>query len=162
MRDLRCRLEVSDKGEASKMRAIHAAIVAFLVGAAAPAFAADAKKDVTDAYAAWDAAFNKQDTKALGATYAANAELLPPTHTVVKGREEIEKVFAGFFANGVTDHKLQLIDAGGDDKVMFGTANWSAKGKGKDGSPQNLGGLATHIFERQSDGSLKLRVHTFN
>jgi ketosteroid isomerase-like protein len=28
-----------------------------------------------------------------------------------------------------------VIDAGGDDKVLYGTANWSAKGKDKDGKP---------------------------
>jgi ketosteroid isomerase-like protein len=66
------------------------------------------------------------------------------------------------FANAVTDHKLQVIDAGGDDKVVYGTANWSAKGKHKDGKPANFSGIATHVFERQADNSLKLRLHTFN
>ena len=59
-----------------------------------------------------------------------------------------------------------MIDAGGDDKVVYGTANWSAKGKDKDkdkdGKPANFSGIATHVFERQADGSLKLRLHTFN
>ena len=73
-----------------------------------------------------------------------------------------EKFFAGLHANGVTDHKLEVIDAGGDDKVVYGTANWSAKGKDKDGKPANFSGIATHVFERQADGSLKLRLHTFN
>lgn len=27
----------------------------------------------------------------------------------------------------MTDHKLEMIDAGGDDKVVFGTAKWSAQ-----------------------------------
>lgn len=30
----------------------------------------------------------------------------------------------------------------------YGTANWSAKGKDKDGKPANLSGIATHVFER--------------
>jgi ketosteroid isomerase-like protein len=48
-------------------------------------------------------------------------------------------------------NKLELIDAGGDDKVVYGTANWSAKGKDKEGKPATFGGFATHIFERQAD-----------
>ena len=28
--------------------------------------------------------------------------------------------------------------------------------------PQEIGGTATHIFERQGDGGLKLKLHTFN
>ena len=30
------------------------------------------------------------------------------------------------------------------------------------GLAQTAGGIATHVFERQADGSLKLRLHTFN
>ena len=37
-------------------------------------------------------------------------------------------------------------------------------GGGPDDKPSLLiaGGIATHVFERQADGSLKLRLHTFN
>ena len=143
---------------------IHASAFALclLTVALVGSFAADPKSDVTAAYAAWDAAFNKGDAKTVAAAYAPNAKLLPPTHEVASGPAEIEKFWAGMFANGVTDHKLQVIDAGGDDKVVYGTANWSAKGKDKDGKPANFSGIATHVFERQVDNSLKLRLHTFN
>ena len=30
------------------------------------------------------------------------------------------------------------------------------------GLPKPPAALATHVFERQADGSLKLRLHTFN
>ena len=45
---------------------------------------------------------------------------------------------------------------------MFGAAKWSAKGKDAAGTDQPWGGVATHIFEKQADGTLKLRLHTFN
>jgi len=146
------------------MRLIHASAFALFLLTVAPvgSFAADAKSDVTAAYAAWDAAFNKGDAKAVAAAYLPNAKLLPPTHEVASGPAAIEKFFAGLHANGVTDHKLEVIDAGGDDKVVYGSANWSAKGKDKDGKPATFSGIATHVFERQADGSLKLRLHTFN
>ncbi|OPY95134.1 DUF4440 domain-containing protein [Bradyrhizobium sacchari] len=138
------------------------ALVFCLLGAPGVALAADAKQDVEKAYAAWDAAFNKHDAKAIGASYVATAKLMPPTHQVASGPAEIEKFFDGIFANGVTGHKLEMIDAGGDDKVVFGTAKWSATGKDKEGKPSPIGGLAMHVFERQADGSLKLRLQTFN
>ena len=146
------------------MRMIHASALALCLLTVAPvgSFAAEPKSDVTAAYAAWDAAFNKGDAKTLAAAYLPNAKLLPPTHEVASGPAAIEKFFAGLHANGVTDHKLEVIDAGGDDKVVYGTANWSAKGKDKDDKPANFSGIATHVFERQADGSLKLRLHTFN
>ena len=146
------------------MRLIHASVLALCLLTVAPvgSFAADLKSDVTAAYAAWDAAFNKGDAKTFAAAYLPNAKLLPPSHEVASGPAAIEKFFAGLHASGVTDHKLEMIDAGGDDKVVYGTANWSAKGKDKDGKPANFSGIATHVFERQTDNSLKLRLQTFN
>ena len=122
----------------------------------------DFKAEIIGAYSAWDFAFNKADAKAVAATYVSNAKVLPPTHQVISGPEEIENFFAGLFSGGFTDHKLTIIDAGGDEKVVYSTAKWSAEGKGPDGSRQSAGGIATHVFERQADGSLKLRLHTFN
>ncbi len=110
------------------MRLAQASAFALFLFTAAPvgSFAADPKSDVTAAYAAFDAAFNKGDAKTLAAAYAPNAKLMPPTHEVASGPAEIEKFWAGMFANGVTGHKLEVIDAGGDGKVVYGTANWSA------------------------------------
>jgi ketosteroid isomerase-like protein len=118
----------------------------------------DIRTEISAAYTAWDSAFNK----AVASAYVPNAKVLPPTHEVISGSAAIENFFAGLFSREFTDHNLRIIDAGGDDRVVYSTANWSAKGKGADGAPQTAGGLATHLFERQADGSLKLRLHTFN
>ena len=118
----------------------------------------DITAEVVAAYMAWDAAFNKADAKAVAAAYLSNARVLPPTHEVVSGSTAIENFFAGLFSSGFTDHKLTIIDAGGDDKVIYSAAYWSAQGKGADAA----NGIATHVFERQADGSLRLRLHTFN
>ena len=143
------------------MRFIHTSAFALCLVAVASvgSFAADPKSEVSAAYAAWDAAFNKE---AVAAAYLPDAKLLPPTHEVASGPAAIEKFFAGLQSNGVANHKLEVIDAGGDDKVVYGSAKWSAKGKDKDGKPADFSGIATHVFERQADNSLKLRLHTFN
>src|SRR3954452_23349174 len=119
-------------------------------------FAADPKTDVEGACAAWDAAFNKADTKSIAAAYLPDAKLLPPSHEIALGQQAIEKFYTGALATGVTDHKLEVIDAGGDAKILFGTARWSAKGKDKDGKPAIFSGLATYVFERQADASLRI------
>ena len=108
-------------------------------------FTADPKKDVEGAYAAWDAAFNSGDTKTIAAAYLQNAKLL-----------------AGALASGITDHKLEVLDADGDGKIIYSTARWSAKGKDKGGIPTTFSGFATYIFERQADNSLKLLLQTWN
>jgi uncharacterized protein (TIGR02246 family) len=129
---------------------------------AATAACADPADDIKAAYSAWDAAFNAGDAKAVAAFYEQDAVFLPATHDVIKGPEGIEKFFGGLFDMGVTGHKLELIEVQGDDNLLVGMAKWSATGKDAQGADQPWGGVATHVFEKQADGSLKLTVHTFN
>lgn len=128
---------------------------------AAPA-GADPVADVSAAYSAWDAAFNAGDAEGVAALYGQDAIFLPATHQVIKGPAAIEQFFSGLFGMGVTGHKLELIEATGDDDLLVGTAQWSATGKDDTGADQPWGGVATHVFEKQEDGTFKLRVHTFN
>src|SRR5690242_17723986 len=147
------------------MRAIYLAIVSVLaaLGMHPGAFAAPADDQVVAAYAAWDQAFNTGDASKVAAFYTDDTVFLPPTHDVVEGPAGVEKFFAGLFGNGVTGHKLELIEVtGADDEMVVAAAKWSAQGKDASGAPATFGGVATHVFERESDGSLKLKLHTFN
>lgn len=129
---------------------------------AATSAGAEPADDVREAYSAWDAAFNAGDAKAVAALYGQDAIFLPATHDVIRGPDAIEEFFGGLFGMGVTEHKLELIEARGDDTMLVGTARWSAQGKDAQGADQPWGGVATHVFEKQDDGSLRLMVHTFN
>jgi uncharacterized protein (TIGR02246 family) len=120
--------------------------------------AASIEDQVNSAYAIFDTAFNKSDAKAVATLYTDDSLLLPPSHEIIKGPTAIEKFFTGLFANGVTGHKLELIQARADGTQIVGAARWSAKAK--DGS--SISGIATHVFAKQPDGSLKLVLHTFN
>jgi ketosteroid isomerase-like protein len=121
----------------------------------------DMKGEVKAAYAAWDAAFNQHDAKALAANYATNARVLPPTHEAANGPAEIEKFFGGVIGSGVSNHRLELLDSGSSGQLVWAAARWSAEAKGTDGSVKPVGGFATHVFER-SGNRLKLKLHTFN
>lgn len=147
-----------------KMPLLRIVVLAFVTVsvASAPGLAGSPEEDVKAAYSAWDAAFAKADAKAVAAFYADDAVFLPASHDVIKGPAAVEKFFTGIFGMGVTGHKLDLLEAHGDGTLLFGAAKWSANGKDAAGKDQPWGGLATHIFERQSDGSLKIRLHTFN
>ena len=147
------------------MRSIRFGVLALAVTLGLPvaAFAASTDEQVVAAYAAWDQAFNTGDASKVAAFYTDDAVFLPPTHDVVEGPAGVEKFFAGLFGNGVTGHKLELIEVtGDDDEMVVAAAKWSAHGKDASGAPATFGGVATHVFERESDGSLKLKLHTFN
>ena len=147
------------------MKSFSIALLTLLGVAALPAVAgaASAQDEVTAAYQAWDAAFATGDAKQIAAFYTEDAIFLPPTHDVMNGPAGVEKFFSGLLASGVTGHKLEVIEVDGDDDDMIvAAAKWSAQGKDASGAPATFGGVATHVFEKQADGSLKLRLHTFN
>lgn len=129
-----------------------------------PASAASAKDQVATAYAAWDQAFGTGDAAKVAAFYTDDAVFLPPTHDVIEGPAGVEKFFAGLFGAGVTGHKLEVIEVMGADDAqeIVAAAKWSAQAKDASGAATTVGGIATHVFERQPDGSLKLKLHTFN
>ena len=145
----------------SKLLSLLCSVVILAVAAISVA-RADTAADVTAAFAAWDAAFNSGDAKAVSALYTDDATLLPPTHDLVKGPEAIDKFIAGILGMGAKGHKYELIEASGDGNIVYGTAKWSAAGKDSAGADQPWGGTSTAIFEKQADGSLKIKMHTFN
>ena len=96
----------------------------------APSSSLDIRAEISAAYSAWDSAFNKADAKAVASAYVPNAKVLPPTHEVISGPAAIENFFAGLFSSGFTDHNLTIIDAGGDDKVVYSAATLECQGQG--------------------------------
>lgn len=117
---------------------------------------------VESAYAAWDQAFNVQDAAGVAALYLADATFLPASHQVIQGPAEIAQFFVGIFANDITDHRFELITMESNGAMLVAAARWFAKGLDAEGAPASFDGIATHLFLRQPDGTLKLRLHTFN
>ena len=141
--------------------ALAAAFFLLLIGSYG-AIADEYEDAVKSAYSAWDAAFNSKDANALAAFYTDDAYLLPPNHKVFQGRKGVAEFFSGLFDGGVTGHKLEIIEAHGNGNIVYGAARWSASGKDDKGQPATFTGVATHVFEKQPDGKLKLKLHTFN
>jgi ketosteroid isomerase-like protein len=123
-----------------------------------PGLAGSPEEDVNAAYAAWDAAFAKADPKAISAFYIDDALLMPPSHEVIGGRAGVEKFFAGLFGVGGRAHKLDLIEARGDDTM--GTAPRSGRPRAR--TPKAKSSLGADWQPTSSSASLKLIVHTFN
>lgn len=117
---------------------------------------------VERAYAAWDRAFNVQDAQGVAALYVPDATFLPATHQVIQGPEEIAQFFVGVFATGITAHRFELITMEADGAMLVAAARWFARGTDAQGAATALDGIATHLFLRQPDGTLRLRLHTFN
>lgn len=120
------------------------------------------RERVETAYAAWDAAFNRGDARAVAELYTDDATFLPATHAVVEGPASIERFFAPLLAQGVSDHRFALITLHEDANSIAAAARWTATSPNPDGTRATSSGIATHLFLKQPDGRLKLRLHTFN
>ncbi len=141
------------------------ALILLLSGASlifSSARAATLEQQVEAAYAAWDAAFDKGDAKTIATFYTDDAILLPATHDVIEGPAAIEQFFTGVPASGAKGHMLEPIRVTETGNAVISAARWLATGTDKTGATVPFSGLATNVFEKQPDGSLKLNLHIFN
>lgn len=120
------------------------------------------EQEVAAALAAWNEAFNRGDAAAVGRLYTADARFLPASHAVIVGPEAIAAFFAPMLAAGTTGHTNELITWGGDGRLAYVASRWTVRSPGADGRPETSTGTATHVLERQQDGGLRIRLHTFN
>src|SRR4051812_37335851 len=91
----------------------------------ATAHAASLGEEVKATYAAFDAAFNTGKPAAVAGFFTENALYLPASPNVLKGRAAIQKFYAGLFKSGLHGHKLELIEANGDDHIIVAAARFS-------------------------------------
>lgn len=126
------------------------------------ALAGPAGERVARAFAAWNAAFNRGDAKAVATCYAADAVVLPASHDIVGNPADIEKFWAGLITNHVTGHALEPFKVIEAASALIVASKWSAHGQDDKGNKTSFGGIATHVLQRQVDNSDKLLLHTFN
>jgi ketosteroid isomerase-like protein len=106
--------------------------------------------------------FDNQDSASVANFYAADAKLLPPGSPLVEGRDSIRTFVDGMFAAGCRSLDLttgDIIEAG-ECAIEVGSFVMGIEPPGAD--PIREVGKYVAIYRRQSDGSLKLIVDTFN
>lgn len=109
----------------------------------------------------WNAAFNSGDATAVAALYTDDATVLPHTHDVVRGADNIMGFWRSVIDAGFRNHAIELIDVHAHGDLAVEIAKWQAEGPGESGQ-QSFGGSLVNIFERQNDGSWKCRLHIWN
>ena len=110
----------------------------------------------------WNAAFNRGDAAAVAELYTADGTVLPHTHAVIKGSAAIADFWAGMISAGVKDHGIELLDAQDAGDLAYSNGKWWANGSGDNGQAQRFEGTIVTILRKQSDGSWKTCLHTWN
>lgn len=117
---------------------------------------------VKAAFTLWDDTFDSGNAAALVALYTPDAWLLAGNAPALTGSDHLLGFFNTAFAGGLKDHVLSPFDIIDLGPTLVVQSNWKAQVV-KQGLPSTtVGGTATHVLQQQADGSLKLRVHTFN
>lgn len=110
----------------------------------------------------WNQALNSGDTHALANLYAENATLSPGNGLALVGRAKIEQLFKSFVDNGVHNHTIEIVEAGGNENVLYQVAKWNANGAVQDGKTPSFGGITMSVFEKGADGKWLVRSHVWN
>ena len=112
--------------------------------------------------AKWDAAFNAKDAAAVAASYDQGASVIPAGAPQVSGPAAILEFWKGAIAQGITDHKLELIEAIESGDLALQRGLWSAAVVNAEGERQTFKGNVHLVYRRQADGSWKVLTHTWN
>ncbi len=107
--------------------------------------------------AAFDDAYNRGDAAAIAADYTEDCAMLAPNQSTVRGRQAIETLFKGFIdeVGGTVSHEIVEVAEAGDLAYQWGTYTLES------GEVSDAGQLV-EIFNRQADGSWKIRLSIFN
>ena len=122
----------------------------------------DQQTEIRTLIETWEKSANARDASGIAALYAENATLLPPGQPAIKGRENIQAFWQGFFDAGASDAKLKSVEIAGSGAFVCEIGEYSAM------MPQPTGGTARGtgkylvVWERQSDGKLKMVADMFS
>ncbi|RWM21791.1 MAG: SgcJ/EcaC family oxidoreductase [Mesorhizobium sp.] len=106
----------------------------------------------------WNSAFNSGNADAVAALYTPDAVVLPSTHAFVRGTSAIKDFWKELISAGVRNHGIELVDAVAAGDIAYATGKWSAEG----GETQRYEGSIVTIFRRETDGSWRVCLHTWN
>lgn len=110
----------------------------------------------------WNKALNSGNVKELALLYTENAMLSPGNGNTLLGRDAIESLFKGFVDGGVHNHTLEIIEVGGNDKMIYQLARWNAQGAETNGETPSFGGITTSVLEQSAEGNWLTRTHVWN
>ncbi|MCB5186088.1 DUF4440 domain-containing protein [Methylobacillus gramineus] len=111
---------------------------------------------------AWDAAFNAKDHELVASYYDDAATVLPAGAAQITGKSALVNFWKTSIAQGIIDHKLELIEAGVDGNLAFQRGLWSAAVVDAEGQRQSFNGNVHLLYRQQADGSWKLLTHIWN
>ncbi len=102
-------------------------------------------------------AYNRGDAAAIAALYTEDSAVLTPNQPAVRGRQAIETFFKGIIEEIGGTHSVETVEMADAGDLAYQWATYSVGG-----GEVSIAGNFVEIYNRQADGSWKIRLSIFN
>jgi ketosteroid isomerase-like protein len=140
--------------------AIAATLPLLVLGSAAGAD--DIRPAMEAANAQFLAAFNTPNPAAFVSQYTADSVLFFQGSPPVTGPEAIRQFWEQRIRLGIRDHTFDIVETGADGKFAWQISKTTVQLVRDTGEKTLIAGNSIRIFEKQSDGMWKTKVHMWN
>jgi ketosteroid isomerase-like protein len=122
----------------------------------------DIRPEMETANAQFLAAFNTPNPSAFLPLYSKDSALFFQGAPPVTGPEAIAQFWESRIKLGVRDHTFDIIETGADGKYAFQVTKTTVQLVRDNGEKTLIAGHTVRIFEKQSDGTWKTKIHMYN
>ncbi len=102
-------------------------------------------------------AYNRGDVAAIATGYTEDSAVLAPNQSTVRGRQAIETLFKGMIEEIGGTASIETVEMADAGDLAYQWATYSLEG-----GEQSDAGKFVEIYNRQADGSWKIRLTIFN
>jgi uncharacterized protein (TIGR02246 family) len=139
-----------------------ALVTLFMLLLIRPAWCDDIRPAMEAINARFLAAFNTPDTAAFPALYTEDAVLIFHGVPPIIGPEAIKRFWESRISAGARDHTFEIIETWADGKLAYQLSKAGVQFAKPTGEKTAISGHTLRVFEMQSDGTWKTKVHMFN
>lgn len=112
--------------------------------------------------ATWENSYKQGDMGTLGNLYSTNAVMLPPSSEILSDNSAITGYWESLKKVGVTQFQLSEVALNFEGNRAYQTALWQATRVTGSGPDITLEGNISNVYEKQSDGSWKISLQSWN
>ena len=106
--------------------------------------------------------FNTGEISALTELYSKNAVMLPPSSEILTGADSIKGYWDQLRSIGVTRYSIYPVDFWIEGNVAYSTSLWEASRETAGNDVITMDGNISSVFEKQEDGSWKIKLQSWN
>ncbi len=110
----------------------------------------------------WSSGYTQGNTEGLTGLYTENAVVFPPSSEILEGRTEIQAYLEGLRKAGVSEYSIFNVDTDIQENIIYESALWEATRVDNEGNITKLEGNISNVFEKQNDGSWKIKFQSWN